>query len=178
MHELFLQQTELPRGAVRVQVSGLNTLFMTDAPPHSDDGISELPSYDQVMGGAIRCVRDARGMTQQELAGASNLSVNYISLLETGRRGLSDHALRRIARALKVPILWIQILAAPVQDKTEVQIGHAIDNVRGAILKYLQAEVSVSALPSSNSHESQGDAQATLRELEIIVQRLKRQLGK
>ena len=52
----------------------------------------------------IKVFRDYRGMTQAELARQVGLSPMYISQIETGRRGGSTKALRRIAAALDIDL--------------------------------------------------------------------------
>jgi len=52
----------------------------------------------------IKVFRDHRGMTQAELARQVGLSPMYISQIETGRRGGSTKALRRIAAALDIDL--------------------------------------------------------------------------
>jgi transcriptional regulator with XRE-family HTH domain len=130
---------------------------------------------DEAMGCAIRCVREARGLTQQQLADLSNLTVNYISLLETGKRSLSDHALNRIARAFRVPVLWLQILAAPSADISSGKIGKAIDHVRATILSELQATIPQRVSPQDSTESSAG-LNAIARDLESVARRLRQQI--
>ena len=52
----------------------------------------------------IKVFRKYRGMTQAELARQVGLSPMYISQIETGRRGGSTKALRRIAAALNIDL--------------------------------------------------------------------------
>lgn len=50
----------------------------------------------------IRAVRDAHGMTIEQLAEAAGLSVSYVSRLEKGERNLSVRNMNLLAHALKV----------------------------------------------------------------------------
>lgn len=52
----------------------------------------------------IKVFREYRGITQAELARQVGLSPMYISQIETGRRGGSTKALRRIAAALEIDL--------------------------------------------------------------------------
>ncbi len=52
----------------------------------------------------IRAFREWRGITQQELAQRIASSKSYVSQLETGRRSAGSRTLRKIARALNVPV--------------------------------------------------------------------------
>lgn len=50
--------------------------------------------------GSIKRWRKTRGMSQEKLAEAADLSRNYISLAETGQERIGMHAFIRIKRAL------------------------------------------------------------------------------
>ncbi len=65
-----------------------------------------LELAERLVAGAhpIKVFRDYRGMTQAELARQVGLSPMYISQIETGRRGGSTKALRRIAAALDIDL--------------------------------------------------------------------------
>ncbi len=52
----------------------------------------------------IRAFREWRGLTQQDLADRIASSKSYISQLETGHRAPGLQTLRKIARALDVPV--------------------------------------------------------------------------
>ncbi len=65
-----------------------------------------LDLAERLVAGAhpIKVFREYRGMTQAELARQVGLSPMYISQIETGRRGGSTKALRRIAAALDIDL--------------------------------------------------------------------------
>ncbi len=65
-----------------------------------------LALAERLVAGAhpIKVFRDYRGMTQAELGRQVGLSPMYISQIETGRRGGSTKALRRIAAALDIDL--------------------------------------------------------------------------
>jgi len=46
-------------------------------------------------------------MTQEQLAEASNLTANFISLIENGRKPAGHKSLARIAKALDIPISFL-----------------------------------------------------------------------
>ncbi|MCO5092189.1 helix-turn-helix transcriptional regulator [Bosea sp. (in: a-proteobacteria)] len=52
---------------------------------------------------AIQALREARGLTQEQLAERVGLSISYVSRLEKGRRNLSVKHIDRFAAALGVP---------------------------------------------------------------------------
>lgn len=56
------------------------------------------------LGEAIREVRNKRGLTQEELALRAEVHETYISFLESGRRNPTWGVIRKISRALDVPL--------------------------------------------------------------------------
>ena len=56
----------------------------------------------------IRAVRKWRKMTQQKLAQAASITQGYLSDLETGRRAVTADTAKLIAKALSVPVGWIE----------------------------------------------------------------------
>lgn len=56
------------------------------------------------LGRAINEARKKKGMTQEELALQVELHETYISLIESGRRNPTWGVVRRISRALEVPL--------------------------------------------------------------------------
>ncbi|MCL5994553.1 MAG: cupin domain-containing protein [Chloroflexi bacterium] len=59
---------------------------------------------DVNVGQRLRQLRSERGLSIRTLAGASNLSVNTLSLIENGKTSPSVSTLQRLAAALGVPI--------------------------------------------------------------------------
>lgn len=55
-----------------------------------------------MLGQKIKKLREARGLTQVELAVIINISPVYVGFIENGRRRPSLRTLERLARALKV----------------------------------------------------------------------------
>lgn len=51
----------------------------------------------------VKIIRKFRGMTQDDLAGASGLSRPYLAEIETGRKDGSVSAIKMLATALNVP---------------------------------------------------------------------------
>lgn len=64
------------------------------------------PDQPRPIGREIRSLRKARSVTLAELAGASGLSIGYLSLLERDRATPSIKALQAVSRALGVTIGW------------------------------------------------------------------------
>ena len=52
----------------------------------------------------IKRYRIQKQMTQEELAEATNLSISYISQVETGRKKMGRVGLEKVAAALEVPV--------------------------------------------------------------------------
>ncbi|HEV7403991.1 MAG TPA: helix-turn-helix transcriptional regulator [Chthoniobacteraceae bacterium] len=62
------------------------------------------PKSRLIVGGAIREVRKAAGLSQEKLAEKADLHHNYIGEVERGEKTISVEALLRIAGALKVSV--------------------------------------------------------------------------
>jgi transcriptional regulator with XRE-family HTH domain len=88
------------------------------------------------LGSAIKLIRTARGVKQRALATELNVSANYLSLLEGGKREPSISLLRALARELDVPIgmffLWQDSQPASVKK------GHQLRELRDLVV-HLQA---------------------------------------
>ncbi len=56
------------------------------------------------LGGRVRRLRHQRGLTQEELAEALDISVAYVSLIERGGRNPPFTTVVAIARVLEVPV--------------------------------------------------------------------------
>lgn len=67
-------------------------------------------------GRAVRVIRNARGLAQQDLAANCDLSVSYVSLIESGQRTPSLDTLSVIARELNVPLYLLVLLASEPKD--------------------------------------------------------------
>jgi transcriptional regulator with XRE-family HTH domain len=57
-----------------------------------------------VLGGALRRLRVARGITQEELAARVRMDPTYISRIERGRRGVQWLTVQRFLRALSADL--------------------------------------------------------------------------
>ncbi len=82
------------------------------------------PDADLPIGDIVRGLRRRRGLTQQELADASGLSIGYIRALERGEpRQPSVRALRKLADALGVTAaVFVDPDARPAPGP--VELGH------------------------------------------------------
>lgn len=55
------------------------------------------------LGEAVRRLRKARGLTQEDLSGLTDLHQNHIGGIERGERNITMKTVLALARALKVP---------------------------------------------------------------------------
>ena len=55
-------------------------------------------------GTRLRVLRSQKQMTQEELAAAAQISVDFLSLIERGRTSPSFASLEKLAQAIKVPV--------------------------------------------------------------------------
>lgn len=67
-------------------------------------------------GSALRISRAARGFSQKKLAVAADLTPSYVSLIESGRRVPTMPVLEALAKALKIPLHLIVLLASEAKD--------------------------------------------------------------
>jgi len=92
------------------------------------------------LGEAIREVRKARGMTQEEVADAIGVGVNYLSLLENGRRGVSTATLNKLGRALRVPPSLIMVLGTNPEARDADPTAGLTKKLQALIRTTLRAE--------------------------------------
>lgn len=83
-----------------------------------------MESVAPVLGRTIRAHRLACGLSQEQLAEASQLHWTYISQIERGKRNLTVDALVRIAGALGLPA-WRLLQEALVTPEAPLQRGSA-----------------------------------------------------
>jgi XRE family aerobic/anaerobic benzoate catabolism transcriptional regulator len=70
-----------------------------------ENGASQaMAAYLSRLGERVRTLRDRRGMSRKALAKQSNVSERYLARLESGEGNCSIVLLRRIARAIGVPV--------------------------------------------------------------------------
>lgn len=55
----------------------------------------------------VKFYRKQRNMTQDQLAEAANLSTSYISQIESGRRNVGLPGLKKISKALDIPVILL-----------------------------------------------------------------------
>jgi XRE family aerobic/anaerobic benzoate catabolism transcriptional regulator len=88
--------------------------------------VDDEPAFLASVGGRVRELRARRGMTRKILAKDSGVSERYLAQLESGQGNASLSILRRLARALDVP------LEALVADAPEpaIELTQAIEVLR------------------------------------------------
>lgn len=92
--------------------------------------------HSEQLGQAIRELRELRGITQRELAQKLDVTVNFVSLLENGKRGVSVPNLNAVGKILGVPTAFITFLGTRCSSKKEhlVQLVEQIQKlIRAAI---------------------------------------------
>ena len=83
-------------------------------------------------GRAIRTIRVARGLSQDELAESSGVSAGYVSLIESGKREPSTSVLERLSESLHAPMPIVALLAAEGSELRGIDSDTA--SALGAIL--------------------------------------------
>jgi transcriptional regulator with XRE-family HTH domain len=71
----------------------------------------------EALGRAIRQLRDARGLTQKELADAADVNATAISHIERGRTNPAWGTVKRIAAALDVRVSEVAARAEQLADE-------------------------------------------------------------
>ena len=69
--------------------------------PESSQNMNDIKKQ---FGVRLRILRSRNQMTQEQLAGAADISVDFLSLIERGRNAPSFNNLEKLARALKVSV--------------------------------------------------------------------------
>jgi transcriptional regulator with XRE-family HTH domain len=65
---------------------------------------------------AFRIIRAAFGLKQSELAARMSISVSQVSLIEAGKRNATSKVVGALARATRVPVELVELLAASRDD--------------------------------------------------------------
>jgi transcriptional regulator with XRE-family HTH domain len=77
---------------------------------------------------AFRIIRAAFGLKQSELTARMSISVSQLSLIEAGKRNATPKVIEALAKATKVPVELVELLAASREDvgsKSNREIGEA-----------------------------------------------------
>lgn len=85
-------------------------------------------------GHAIKTIRIVCGMTQTELATASDTTDSYISYIESGKKKPSAEMLESIAKGLRVPI-WFLVMIGSHSDDLGPEITALIPKILADYLK-------------------------------------------
>ena len=83
------------------------------------------------IGVGLRILRALRGVTQYDLAMATGKTINFLSQVENGRKGVSQAVVEQIAEALEVPPSFLYVLSDLSNDPT-------VETLKGAIMQSLQ----------------------------------------
>ena len=73
------------------------------------------------LGQRIRTIREAQGMSQEQLASQISRDQRAVSLYENGQRRIFAHDIPVIAKALDVPISFLYF-DGPEEDELDVQL--------------------------------------------------------
>lgn len=75
-----------------------------------------MQDWQKLLGTNIRRYREAKGLTQEQVAFEARIDLTYMGGIERGRRNPSLLVMARIAAALEVEL--VQLLASDASDKT------------------------------------------------------------
>lgn len=65
---------------------------------------------------AFRIIRAAFGLKQSELSARMSISVSQLSLIEAGKRTATTKVIEALAKATRVPVELVEVLAASRDD--------------------------------------------------------------
>jgi transcriptional regulator with XRE-family HTH domain len=85
---------------------------------------------------AFRIIRAAFGLKQSELAARMSISVSQLSLVEAGKRKATLKVIETLAKATKLPVELIELLAASHED-VGAKSNREISEVGQVLLKLL-----------------------------------------
>lgn len=91
------------------------------------------------LGRTLAEIRRLRGLSQREIGERTGLTVNFISLVENGERGLSNDALNNYASALGLDAELIVFLAGNGQS-ANAQLAKLSKSLKAAILESIAVE--------------------------------------
>lgn len=104
---------------------------------------TKAPIDAKLMGRAIRRLRRKGNLTQKELADACCISVQFVSMVENGVRGVSTPTLNRIAEALGVPSSIIVFMGTSFDWSQEGPERELTENIRALIDTCLEEPTSI-----------------------------------
>lgn len=85
----------------------------------------------ETLAARLKAAREVRGLNQTELADAAGVKQSDVSKLETGRN-LTTTAIGRLARALAVPVEWLELgEGAPGWSSAALQSGTTLAGLDG-----------------------------------------------
>lgn len=75
---------------------------------------------NEEIGNRIRELRKERGLTQEQLAELAEISVDFLSLVETGRNSMKAQILAKIATSLNISSDYILFGNAPYKENVKL----------------------------------------------------------
>jgi transcriptional regulator with XRE-family HTH domain len=85
---------------------------------------------------AFRIIRAAFGLKQIELAARMSISVSQLSLIEAGKRNATIAVIEALAKATKVPVELVELLAAS-REQVDAKSNREIAEASLVLLKLL-----------------------------------------
>jgi len=82
----------------------------------------------------IRAVRESLGLSQEKFALSIDLTKNYISLVETGKRQLADRTIADLCRVYNVNEHWLRT------GEGEMYVVHTVEDALGDLFDAVTAD--------------------------------------
>jgi transcriptional regulator with XRE-family HTH domain len=92
---------------------------------------------------ALRIIRAVRGLSQKDLARRVHVDPSFISLIEAGEREPSTATIGSLAKALRVPVYLLTLLASESHDTRGITSEQAESLGRHLLEVLLEAEKGV-----------------------------------
>jgi transcriptional regulator with XRE-family HTH domain len=95
---------------------------------------------------AFRIIRAAFGLKQSELSARMDISVSQLSLIEAGKRNATPNVIDALAKAAKVPVELVEVLAAS-REEVGRKSGRDVAETAQVLLKLLVPDQRAMAMP-------------------------------
>jgi len=126
----------------------------------------------QLLGKAIRQMRELRGVSQAALAEMAGLQGNSVALIERGERGVSLETLNGLARVLDVPAACLAMLGTS-EISNDANSRAFVASLQKLILATLVAQATVEAQEAAEKDKRHRIEKATRSLANIVEQHVK-----
>jgi transcriptional regulator with XRE-family HTH domain len=105
------------------------------------------------IGKSIRVIRQAKGVLLKDVASAASISNPFLTLVEKGERQPSLAVIRRIAKALEIPVEALLLISQPAEIALKATSDHT-ERIMASIERLAAAEEALRLQLESIGHET------------------------